>query len=780
MTDIEKIELFHQLFRGRNDAYGAGECVKEAITDAVIKGHLMGKRRIGRYPLSPEIMDGSGTWWNAADIDEDDLGLAIQYCEALEHIEIPCYIERSKSKGYHVWVFFSGPVEAKWARGLFKYAIDLLERDTDYRIKEVFPKQNSIKHDGNYGFGNYIYLPLFGADVPNGRTVFLDPTNGYKPHSDQWAFLQSIEKVTPQHLGEVMETNLIDFVIDTMPEEAEPSKTEAEKSFDPNEAAEYYLKRALTQADIGKRNDTGFWLACQLRDLGLLEAEVGLYMRRYTQGVPQGEELYTEKEAQATLKSAYEHPQREPAIPGLGKESRLPDEDTLKALNKLHLTDVGTSEAFALFYSEKFRFDYTRKKWVVFDGLRWRIDADGVTTEAIKEIAKKRLAAAALIEDDEYRKKAVKWALTSENRFRLSGGLELAQSKPPFPISTEQFDTDQYLLGCTNGVIDLRTGELRKGRQEDYIMKTTDLAYNPLAGCPRWLQFLDEIFLGNTELIDFIHRAIGYSLTGDISEQCLFICYGTGWNGKSKFLAILRALLGDYARNTPFSTFAEKNRDIATNDVAALAGVRLVTASETGESQRLNEARIKAMTGGDPITARFLYGEFFDYLPAYKVWLAVNHKPVIRGTDEGIWRRIRLIPFEASFKANPDPYIEEKLKVELEGILRWADEGCLKWRKERLGMVEKVKTATEEYRQESDVIAQFLAECTIETETAKVKASDLYEAYKKWCEETGEEPISGNAFGRRMKEKGYERVKAVYVHYIGIGLLDNSEIAQNQ
>jgi len=778
MTDPEKIELFQQLFKGRNDAYGAGECVKEAVTEAVIKGHLIGKRRIGRYPLSPEIMDGSGTLWVAADIDDDDLGLAIQFCEALEHIEIPCYIERSKSKGYHVWVFFAEPIEAKWARGLMKYAIDLLERDTDYRIKEVFPKQNAIKqNDGNYGFGNYIYLPLFGESVKEGRTVFLDSNNGYKPHPDQWAFLQSIEKITPHRLGEVMETNLIDSVIDTTPAEAEPSETKAEKEFDPNKVAEYYLKRALAQADIGKRNDTGFWLACQLRDLGLSEAEVEPYMRRYTQGVPQGDELYTEKEAQATLKSAYGHPQREPAIPGLGKESKLPTENTLKALNELHLTDVGNSQAFALLYSEKFRFDYTRKKWVVFDGLRWRIDADGITTEAIKETAKKRLVAAALIEeDDEYRKKAVKWALTSENRFRLSGALELSQSEPPFPISTEQFDTDQYLLGCTNGVIDLRTGELRKGRQEDYIMKTTDIAYNPLAGCPRWLQFLDEIFLGNTDLIDFIHRAIGYSLTGDTSEQCLFICYGTGWNGKSKFLALLRALLGDYARNTPFSTFTEKYRDTATNDVAALAGVRLVTASETGESQRLNEARIKAMTGGDPITARFLYGEFFDYLPAYKVWLAVNHKPVIRGTDEGIWRRIRLIPFEASFKANPDPYIEEKLKVELEGILRWAVEGCLKWRKERLGMVEKVKTATEEYRQESDVIAQFLVECTIEHETAKVKASELYKAYQKWCEMSGENPISGMAFGQRMKEKRYtkERLTSGW-HYQKLGLLAKEE-----
>ena len=771
MTDNEKIELFKEIFKGRGDTYGAGKRVAEPVTDAVIKAHLQGKRRIGRYPLSPDILDGSGTWWIAADIDDDDIGLTIQFCEPLEHLNVPCYIERSKSKGFHVWVFFSEPIEAKWARGLMKYAIDLLERDTNYRIKEVFPKQNSIKQkDGSYGFGNYIYLPLFGESVKEERTVFLDSTNGYKPLPDQWAFLQSIEKISPQRLGEVMDTNLIDFVVDHQPELSEP---EARKIFDPNEAAEYYLKRALAQADVGNRNDTGFWLACQLRDLGLSETESASYLRKYAGSVPRGDDEYAEKEALATLKSAFTYSKRDPAVPGMRKRNgKLPSDDVLKELNDLHMTDTGNAEGFALLFGDDFRYDWSRKRWLFWDGVRWSVDSYDLATQSIKEVAKSRLAAAALIDDDDSRKKMVKWALGSESRYRLKGALELAQSEPPFPASTEQFDKDPYLLGCANGVIDLRTGEFRQGRREDYIMKSTNLTYNPTAECPRWIRFLDEIFLGNTELIDFIHRAIGYSLTGDTSEQCLFICYGTGWNGKSKFLIILRALLSDSARNTPFSTFTERYRDTATNDLAALAGVRLVTSSEIGEGKRLNEARIKAMTGGDPITARFLYGEFFDYTPAYKVWLAVNHKPVIKGTDEGIWRRIRLIPFEACFKANPDPYIEEKLKAELEGILRWAVEGCLKWQRERLEMVEKVKVATNEYRQESDVIAQFLDECIVETENAKVKASDLYKAYDAWCKETGEDSITANAFGRRVREKGYEKERQQDgYYYLGIGLL---------
>lgn len=468
-------------------------------------------------------------------------------------------------------------------------------------------------------------------------------------------------------------------------------------------------------------------------------------------------------------------------------------EEELKELNKLHLTDVGNSQAFALLKGNAFRFDHKRKRWFFFDDLRWCVDTDGLAVQAIKEVAIARLAAAALIKDDSERKNAVKWALSSESRYRLSGALELAQSEPPLPASTEQFDIDPYLLGCANGVIHLKTGELKQGEQEDYITKSTGIAYDQDAECPRWIQFLDEVFLGNKALIGFIQKAIGYSLTGDISEQCLFIGFGSGWNGKSVFLTTLRGLLSDYARNTPFSTFTERYRETATNDLAALAGVRLVTSSEISEGRRLNEARVKAMTGGDPITARFLYGEYFDYIPAYKVWLAVNHKPVIKGTDEGIWRRIRLIPFEASFKENPDPYLGDDLKDELSGILRWAVEGCLKWKDERLGMVEKVKSATKEYQHESDIVAQFLAECTIEKENAarkdsqsaegvpkashraschrEVKAGILYNTYKKWCEANGEDPISSTAFGQRMKEKGFEKEKKGCIYYKGIGLL---------
>ena len=213
MNNDEKVNVIKNLFKGRNDAHGAGDgvCIKTNVTNELIKAHLTGKKRIGRYPLSPDIMDGAGTWWVAVDIDDNDLGLAIQFCEALEHLGIPCYIERSKSKGYHVWVFFSEPISAKLARVLMQYAIDILEKDTGYWIKEIFPKQNTIKNaDGSFGFGNYINLPLYGESVKDGRTVFLDSNNDYKPHPEQWKFLASIEPVTPAKIDELIEMGEIE------------------------------------------------------------------------------------------------------------------------------------------------------------------------------------------------------------------------------------------------------------------------------------------------------------------------------------------------------------------------------------------------------------------------------------------------------------------------------------------------------------------------------------------------------------------------------------------
>jgi putative DNA primase/helicase len=276
-------------------------------------------------------------------------------------------------------------------------------------------------------------------------------------------------------------------------------------------------------------------------------------------------------------------------------------------------------------------------------------------------------------------------------------------------------------------------------------------------------------------MVEFTQRAAGYSFTGDIREHLLFLCHGRGANGKSTLLNALRATLGDYSTNTPFSTF-ELNQSSATNDVAALDGLRFVTASETSETKRINEARVKAITGGDPVTARFLFGEFFTYRPTYKVWLAMNHRPGITGTDEGIWRRIRLIPFDVSFLGREDKTLAQELEAERQGILAWAVQGALKWQAGGLTEPAAVLAATEAYRRESDLLAQFLDDCTIQKAGARVKAGDLYKAYTAWCKDNNEKELTGTTFGRRMKEREVDSVKqSGNVWYLDIGLIAPAE-----
>ena len=312
------------------------------------------------------------------------------------------------------------------------------------------------------------------------------------------------------------------------------------------------------------------------------------------------------------------------------------------------------------------------------------------------------------------------------------------------------------------------------------ISLSTKIWYDPQARAPRWEQFLSEIFIGDGKLIDYIGRCIGYSLTGLTNEQVIFLLYGIGANGKSVILNIIRALMGDYGANTSFQTFLASKYDGSKipNDVAALVSKRLVTASEIKESGRLNEERIKSMTGGDPITARFLHQNWFTYVPTYKVWLSVNHKPKVSDTTYSFWRRIRLIPFEAIFvKDKDDKKLTEKLVNELPGILNWAVAGCLRWQKVGLEPPEKVVNATQQYQSEMNIIRQFLDENTISKEGASVAFSLLFENYCKWCEETNEKPMSSNMFGRKMTELGFkkDRIGAErQLCYIGIGLIDKN------
>lgn len=438
-------------------------------------------------------------------------------------------------------------------------------------------------------------------------------------------------------------------------------------------------------------------------------------------------------------------------------------------------TDSGNAELFASLNADHLRYDHRRRSWLVWADHWWKADVDGEVLRLAKESARLRYERAPMLGNLDERQTEARWAIGSESRMRLEASLNLARAERPIADAGERWNSDPWLLGVANGVADLRTGELRAGRPEDRITQHVDAHYDPEAECPRWMAFLAEVFGGDDELIDFIWRAVGYSLTGDTSEHCVFICYGAGANGKTTFLNTLRGAAGGYGHNMPFTTIELKGRASVPTDVADLVGKRLVTATETDERTRLNEARFKALSGGDPITARHLYSSFFEFRPVAKFWLAVNHKPRVDDDSYGFWRRVRLIPFLRVFKdGNADKKLSERLAAETQGILVWAVRGCMEWRKRGLEPASAVRVATDEYQRESDPVAGFIADRCIVTAGARSLASVLYKAYKEWAEEQGLqswEVLSNTRFGRRMGERFVKRHSDKGNVYEGIGLL---------
>jgi len=435
------------------------------------------------------------------------------------------------------------------------------------------------------------------------------------------------------------------------------------------------------------------------------------------------------------------------------------------------LTDGGNAEYFADQYEGKICYRHDRREWFVWRTPVWRPDNDGEIGRLALAAVRERQTQALNIQDIDKRKKALSFLLQSENGYRLHSLIEIARSLKPLAKSGEEFDRQEMLLAVQNGIINLETGDFREGEPEDYLTQCAGTYYDPDAKAPRWERFIGEIFQNDQDLIAFIQRAVGYTLTGLTREQMFFFAYGIGSNGKGTFLKILGALLGDYARVTSFSTFTkDRSQEGHKDDLMALEGARYVYAQESKTVGTLAEEILKNLAGEDDISGSRKFEHEHTFKPLFKVWLAANNRPKVKDVTDGFWRKVTMIPFDASFKDNPDLNLKQELLVELPGILNWALEGARAYLLNGLARPDVCKREAQLWRSDNDPLAEFLETCKIGDEY-EVQTSALYQEYEKFCQLAGQKTVSLTAFSPLVEAHGFKRQKRKNGRFfIGIGL----------
>jgi putative DNA primase/helicase len=432
------------------------------------------------------------------------------------------------------------------------------------------------------------------------------------------------------------------------------------------------------------------------------------------------------------------------------------------------LTDMGNAKLLVDRHGYELHYCHTSGKWLIWDCTRWKADDTGEIYRRAKETVEHLWVEASKQSAD-----ALKQALRSQSNNRIKAMTNLAESDARIATNNKSFDKNPWLLNILNGTIDLHTGKLRPHDPNDLITKSAPVEFDPAAVCPIWLKFLDRIMAGNDNLIGYLQRAVGYALTGDISEHVLFLLYGTGQNGKSTFLNLLLKMLGDYAKQAAPNLLIEKHFESHPTEIADLEGCRLVSSIDCEHRRGFDESLVKQLTGGDRLKARFMRQDFFEFDPTQKFFIAVNNKPSIKGTDYGIWRRIKTIPFTITIpESERDKTLPEKLLAEFPGILNWAIQGCLEWQREGLGTPDEVTKATNEYREDMDSLGDFLEECCVVHENARQQVKEVYQAYSDWCHQNGEHPMNSRNLSKELKQRGFqsERGTGGYYYWLGLGL----------
>lgn len=538
------------------------------------------------------------------------------------------------------------------------------------------------------------------------------------------------------------------------------------------------LYQSQSDADLAFCNMLAFWFGRDKARMDNVFRKSGLYRDKWDRKTS-GDKTYgdiTLNKAIAGCRDIYQ--------PGgamddynlvIGGVNTDPPEEKATAPPKFYsYDDTGNAERFITLFGDKVRYSYINKTWYFYNGAKWQQDQIGHVDALVDEMLPAMLKESAYLADDDQEKafnRHLKYTRSNKGKEAL-----VKQARHRTAIKPDDFDQDKFVLNTLNGILDLRSGQLLPHSAKAMLSKITACEYSDNADCPLWKSFLQDIFAEDGEMIHYIQKAVGYTLSGSVQEQCLFILLGNGRNGKSTFLDIVSDIFGDYAANIqPETIMVKKLASSANSDIARLKGARLVTTVEPNDGVRFNEGLLKQLTGGDKVTARHLYGHEFEFKPEFKIWLGTNHKPIITGQDDGIWRRIHLIPFNVQIPPEKvDKSLKDKLKAEYIGILNWAVEGFLLWDKEGLEQPSIVRQAVSDYKTEMDVIAAFLDECT-RLGPGEIRANDLYQAYREWAEENGHYKWSSQRFGREVGKR-FNKVKDMYGYkYLGLQLIEDKQ-----
>ena len=454
------------------------------------------------------------------------------------------------------------------------------------------------------------------------------------------------------------------------------------------------------------------------------------------------------------------------------------NEDKTKKIMPRSWDDQGRGLRMRDQFATVLKFNAVDKKWFFFNGSYWQEDIGNQRVELAAErvansIKKEKPELSFSTKTDEDKAMNEWYRFQKDSRSHMAKMHMIDEFKKYVIVKHGEFDKEDMLLNTESGYVDLSNGELHDHDIDKKFSHQTVAEYSDNVDAPLWEKFLNQIFNNDEELIHYVQKAIGYSFTGSVDEQCLFILNGRGRNGKSVFSNVVSDVAGNYAKQMNVQTIvAKKNQSGSANsDIARLEGARIVTSSELNEGDRFDESLVKQLTGGDKILARFLYGSEFEYKPKFKIWMATNHLPIIRGTDDGIWRRIKIIPFNIQIpKEKVDKKLEYKLKAEYTGILNWSVQGAIMWQQEGLEDPEAVTKVIETYRAEMDPLDAFLEECCTTGQNYSIKARDMYDAYHEWAKESEEYKMSMTKFGREMSKKLLRVKRRDGWYYVGLKL----------